>query len=396
MMIGKFLFLSIACVFPLATATFDAFQTTPVMAQSSYELRRSVIGGGGGQGTNGLLQANGTLGQSTPLGQGLSVGKGLYPGFWGDTFHLNAVGVSVLCPPDLTIPGYSQVTRIGLVGFRIINTSATLSLAFEYVVASQGPGKLFDLGNPASLSGRTPALPPGGSFSPPPAAIDISPIRIYSRQITRYRAFVEGSPIADSCAMVMTFEPPIATLFKSFEATATELGVELKWDLATDGQDKGLRLYRRTQEDQLDELINSSSLIASEARSYTDIGVHGGTIYFYTLGVQLSDGREIRSATVQVKTPPTPLALRRNHPNPFNPNTTISFSVPQEMHVNLSIFNCDGKLVQTLVDGVVKEGLNEVTWDGRNARGERVGSGVYFYQLKAGKRSLADKMVLLK
>jgi len=90
------------------------------------------------------------------------------------------------------------------------------------------------------------------------------------------------------------------------------------------------------------------------------------------------------------------LYLMQNHPNPFNPTTTISFSLPERNKATLSVFNLEGKLVKTLVNGVLEAGQNQIAWDGTNSSGNQVASGVYFYSLKAGNSTLTKKMVLLK
>ena len=90
------------------------------------------------------------------------------------------------------------------------------------------------------------------------------------------------------------------------------------------------------------------------------------------------------------------LSLDQNFPNPFNPNTTISFTLPATSSVRLSVYDPEGKLVIVLVDDVLPQGFNEATWDSRDARGNPVSSGVYFYRLTAGNRTLTKKMVLLK
>ncbi|MEJ2722845.1 MAG: FlgD immunoglobulin-like domain containing protein, partial [bacterium] len=97
--------------------------------------------------------------------------------------------------------------------------------------------------------------------------------------------------------------------------------------------------------------------------------------------------------------PPLPeaFALYQNNPNPFNPSTSIRFDVPSAgAVVTLRIWDVSGRLVRTLVDEIVGGGLQERTWDGKDASGNPVGSGIYFYRLTAGNRTLTRKMVLLK
>jgi flagellar hook assembly protein FlgD len=102
------------------------------------------------------------------------------------------------------------------------------------------------------------------------------------------------------------------------------------------------------------------------------------------------------SQTVTIKTKANDLALHQNHPNPFNPSTTISFTLPKGSVTKLTIYDVTGKLITTHVNGTLDEGFKEVTWDGKDSRGNSMSSGVYFYRLKAGGKRFTKKMVLLK
>ena len=84
-------------------------------------------------------------------------------------------------------------------------------------------------------------------------------------------------------------------------------------------------------------------------------------------------------------------------PNPFNPQTTISFDLPGEMPVNLSVYDVRGRLVDVLIDDeIAGAGRNEIVWRGRDRRGRELPSGTYFYRLEAGGFSETKRMTLLK
>jgi len=93
---------------------------------------------------------------------------------------------------------------------------------------------------------------------------------------------------------------------------------------------------------------------------------------------------------------PSQTALRQNHPNPFNPTTTIEYSLTGSGRVSLRVYDVTGRLVRTLVDGEKGRGVYAQVWDGRNDRGESVVTGVYFYRLRAGQTVHTRKAVLLK
>jgi hypothetical protein len=102
---------------------------------------------------------------------------------------------------------------------------------------------------------------------------------------------------------------------------------------------------------------------------------------------------------VPTAAPPRPapkLALHQNVPNPFNPSTSISYSLNERMHLTLSVYNVEGKLVKTLVDGVESSGPHSVGWDGKDDRGVKQSTGVYFYRLKTSGGAITRKMILLK
>lgn len=88
--------------------------------------------------------------------------------------------------------------------------------------------------------------------------------------------------------------------------------------------------------------------------------------------------------------------LQQNFPNPFNPSTTIQYNLAKEEPVKLRVYNIFGQLVKTLVDNSQSAGLHSVIWDGSNNAGQKVSSGIYFYQLTAGNFVSVKKMIMLK
>jgi hypothetical protein len=94
--------------------------------------------------------------------------------------------------------------------------------------------------------------------------------------------------------------------------------------------------------------------------------------------------------------PTIPFTLKQNFPNPFNPVTTITFSVPARGRAVLSVYNVKGELVQTLIDDVVSAGEVSVTWDATDMHGRQISSGVYFYRLMVGDVQMSRKMILLR
>ncbi len=88
--------------------------------------------------------------------------------------------------------------------------------------------------------------------------------------------------------------------------------------------------------------------------------------------------------------------LFQNHPNPFNSETVIRFSLSKPAEVTLVIYNTLGQKVKTLMQGYLKAGTTSVNWDGKDQKGNTVSSGIYLYELKAGNQTESKRMVLLK
>jgi hypothetical protein len=88
--------------------------------------------------------------------------------------------------------------------------------------------------------------------------------------------------------------------------------------------------------------------------------------------------------------------LGQNFPNPFNPTTTIKYSIPADGMVSLTIYDIRGRQVRTLINEYQKSGSNEIQWDGRDNKGASIASGTYFYQLSIDGKSQSKKMLVLK
>ncbi len=83
-------------------------------------------------------------------------------------------------------------------------------------------------------------------------------------------------------------------------------------------------------------------------------------------------------------------------PNPFNPTTTIAFSIPTDSRVTLDVFNIRGQKVRTLLDERMERGEHSVQWTGDDDNGKPCSSGVYLYRMKAGETTKTSRMLLMK
>lgn len=194
--------------------------------------------------------------------------------------------------------------------------------------------------------------------------------------------------------MASWIEMIVPTLLQSFDADAGDGNVKLRWEVLTTGDDLvGFRVHRRASGGTF--VVVNDAPLGKNVRSFTDNTVAPGKRYVYQLEI-VSEGDEFMSPQVEVEVKALKLELAQCSPNPFNPSTTIGYTVPSRINVTLQIFDVAGRLVNTLINESRDAGRYSATWNGRNDAGESVGSGVYFYRLSAGNNSLTKKMVLLK
>ena len=143
-----------------------------------------------------------------------------------------------------------------------------------------------------------------------------------------------------------------------------------------------------------------------EWTEYTyDISAYDGNVY---VGVQclsndafifFVDDVTVTGGGVANDDPSAPVVateLRGNYPNPFNPETTISYSVKEAAPVTIEVYNVKGQLVKTLVNEAKAAGHYSIVWNGKDNNGRSAASGVYYYKMNAGKYSSTKKMIMMK
>jgi len=155
-------------------------------------------------------------------------------------------------------------------------------------------------------------------------------------------------------------------------------------------------------------IVVLDSVGQSSGYSFTDTDVTPGETYYYT--VRAVDNRGLLGDALLVEAETTPSAidgekvlvpfetkLVGNYPNPFNPSTTISFSLPTQMPVRLDIYNLKGQLVRTIISETQSKGEQLAVWEGCDDSSRHLASGIYFLCLKIdGKQQKPRRLVLLK
>jgi FlgD Ig-like domain len=186
---------------------------------------------------------------------------------------------------------------------------------------------------------------------------------------------------------------PLSIAITSFDATASAGTVTLRGAFRSGLGVEAVNVYRGGESGAMVQI--ESVLQGGSSFEYVDREVQPGATYRYRIGVVDPDG-EFYSSVVTVSLDAAQTALGQNHPNPFNPTTTIGYSVAEAGPVLLDVYDAAGHLVRRLVDGVRGVGSHTATWDGRDDSGSAAGSGLYFYRLEVGKVTETRKMVLLK
>jgi len=206
-----------------------------------------------------------------------------------------------------------------------------------------------------------------------------------------------GGPLvseADDIFLAKFGDGPVPVLITHFDATVRGSIVNLVWEIWSDETVDTYSLLRRKHG------LPTSSVVAEgdarTTRSYQDESVEIGKSYAYELVVRNLDGESFRSSIANVAVPELTVSVGPNYPNPFNPSTSIEYTIAERRNVTIEIIDVSGAVVARLDQGVRDAGSHRAEWDSRDTWGRRVGSGVYFYRMSRERGVPAGKMTLLK
>ena len=200
----------------------------------------------------------------------------------------------------------------------------------------------------------------------------------------------------------------------TFSATQYLNNVKLHWLTESEEKNLGFEIYRAEEDGDFHliadyrnnpQLKGSGNSSTMTEYSYLDENIKTGRIYRYKLADVDYAGKRTYHETTSVYIDADKFSndlnlenivadefkLLTNYPNPFNPQTKISFTLPQETNVSLNIYNEQGKLITTLVEQKLGRGSYAYNWVAQN-----LPSGIYFYTLTANGKSKTRKMILLK
>jgi hypothetical protein len=187
--------------------------------------------------------------------------------------------------------------------------------------------------------------------------------------------------------------------------TNPEKGITLSWETASELNSAGFHVWKSEQQDGEYSRI-TTAIIPSAGNSssmneyaYSDPTVKAGTIYWYKIEEISLDGKsEFHGPISVLGVDPLPktFAITQNYPNPFNPVTAFGYDLPEASDVSIRVYTLLGKEVKTLVNLRKNAGRYQLTWDGTDAQGRKVASGVYFLAMKAGNFTSVRKMTFLR
>jgi hypothetical protein len=209
-----------------------------------------------------------------------------------------------------------------------------------------------------------------------------------------------------------TGDTSLPVTLSSFTANAEGGAVKLVWRTETEINNVGFTVYRSEAKDGNYTRITFVNGAGSNGMptdyQFEDTKVEQGKTYFYYIEDIDITGERNKSNILKVVVPVKPViqipkqfALLQNFPNPFNPETWIPYELPDDVAVSIFIYNVQGRLVRRLALGEQSAGSyvtrdKAVYWDGKDDRGEKVASGVYWYTFRAGDFDATRRMVIVK
>jgi hypothetical protein len=208
-------------------------------------------------------------------------------------------------------------------------------------------------------------------------------------------------------------DAPLPVNLSSFYANYIDDVPTLYWTTQTEENNAYWNVYRGTTDSfETAVNINANDPVPGNGTTnnatdyvYVDIApVVQNATYWYWIEDVSTDGETTLHDPITLlipfeDTPITPesYGLNQNYPNPFNPSTSISFALGEDSNVELIIYNVKGEKVKTIFnDHIYADQINSVVWNGVDADGKQVSSGVYFYKLKTGTKEYNKKMLLVK
>jgi uncharacterized protein (TIGR02145 family) len=205
---------------------------------------------------------------------------------------------------------------------------------------------------------------------------------------------VKASGFSVRCVNDLSVSTLLPVELNLFTAVANERTIQLNWSTQTEKNSDKFDIERKTISTIWEAIASVKAAVLSNSPkqySFTDKNLQSAK-YQYRLKMIDNDGTFEYSKVIEVEVAaPKNFELSQNFPNPFNPNTVISYSLPLASNVRLIVYNSLGQTVKVLENGFKNAGNYLV-----NFNATELPSGTYFYKIEAGQFSQVKKMILLK
>lgn len=285
--------------------------------------------------------------------------------------------------------GLSFSTETPIITANNYSLSTTYLVVLKYTLVD-GPDNdqvslyVFDGATPPT----EPAVPTIGPISNG-AATDINPGAVSFRKYNTAQNIVVGG-----IRVATTWSDAVPVELTSFTAEVSGNSVTLNWKTATETNNRGFAVQRKTSNSgwtNISFVNGNGTSTQSHEYSYADNNLETGKYSYRLKQVDMDGSSEFSNVVDADVEAPAKFELAQNYPNPFNPTTKIDFSVPSNSNVKLTVYNVLGQQIAILANGFMKSGNHTVDF---NAAG--LNSGLYFYKLESNGVSLVKKMMLVK
>ncbi|MBN8707269.1 MAG: T9SS type A sorting domain-containing protein [Bacteroidetes bacterium] len=266
------------------------------------------------------------------------------------------------------------------------NTTYLVVLKYNVIAgAGNDEASLFIIDS--TIPGSEPLTPTIGPLTIandlPSVTTDINPGSIALRQFNvSQNMLIGGIRVGTSWA-----ETGLPVELSAFSVSASGKSALLKWETTTEKNNAGFEVLRNGQS--VGFVSGKGTTTEKQTYTFTDKNVSGSASY--QLKQVDTDGKTSLSQILSFVATPVSFEVTGNYPNPFNPSTTIKFTLPEVSNVVVKVHNIIGQEIATLVNGKMNAGVQEVRFDASN-----LSSGVYFYSVSANGKTVTKSMTLMK
>ncbi len=193
--------------------------------------------------------------------------------------------------------------------------------------------------------------------------------------------------------LVTFIQPVVPVELTSFTAVVLNNKVELRWNTETENNNSGFEIQRSKDNSSFAKIgfiPGHGTTTSTHEYSFIDANAIGH-VYYRIKQLDLNGTFKYSKVVEAAVSKPVSFSLNQNYPNPFNPTTTISYSIPENSFVTIKLYDVLGNEVASLVKSQMEAGEHSINFNASN-----LSSGIYYYQLTAGKNISTKKLILMK